>query len=312
MKLSEALSVIAPALIITPRFVSIPLTFTAGVIQAFNGNILAQAPIDLQVEDFATDSARFAKVWTDSSRLHPAETFVTVRRGSTQFRLLRKDVNTTVYPQFQQASVLLSQKQIDCIQLASKFASTNALHPWACGVSITRKGIVATNNQILVFVPCEFDYQLTMPFWSFSVLSTYTDCPNIGWSAGSICFAWANGVRFQVQRLSDEMPPSVGLLASELTDASQRIPSMAEILEDLRRLEGKICTLDHNSLAIDGADGERAEADVEFAGQFKMTIETARLIFEHATHIDFDKAPDRLRFSKESYPQMVGIASGVR
>ena len=312
MKLSDALTAIAPALQTTPRFLQVPLVLQERAARAFNGQIMARAPLDSDYGPLAVDSDKFTKIWTEGSTLTVGEVFAVVKRNKTQFRVGKMDLDLVVHTEFIPAEIPFTKEQQDAVRLAAKFASTNAIHPWACGVSITPDGVVATNNQVLVFVPCDFNYALTLPFWAVSALPAASTEVCMGWNDHVITFASSNGVLLQASRLSADMPEVVGQLASKAEPARDRLPDVAQTLEELQHISGRHFVLNEGSLAVEGSNGEEAVAEVDIKGHFRMTIETARLVLSHATHIDFDLAPDKLRFSKESYPQMFGFAAGMR
>ena len=315
MTLTEALTATTALHVTTPRKLLTPAIVSGGHLRIFNGVLAARAPLNRDHGEFAVAADRFAKVWTEASRAYIEEPFVVVKRGRVSFRVLKLDPNLQPCPEFIPPRMSLAREQQACIQAAAPFMSANAMYPWACGVNLTSSGVVATNNQCLVFVPCPFDYELTLPKWAVEMLPTTPEDIQIGWNDNAIAFHFANGLVLQTQRLTAEMPPSVGQLAAEAAEAAEAadpVPEIAGLMAELQQLGGRYCTLSPGMLSVDGDNGEQAVADAGVRGSFRMTIETAKLVLPTATHIDFDCAPDKLRFSKNTFPRIRGFAAGMR
>lgn len=317
MNLSQALAALSRACTPTPRFMTVPIVLSAGRASAYNGEVAACVPYEGDHAPVALDSAKLAKTWTADSKLKVSDVFAVVTRKGVQFRLLKVPHETIFFPEFVADSVPLNPLLRDAIHLAAKFASTNALHAWACGVSIDPTGVTATNNQTLVRVPCESnDMRLTLPFWAIKALDDSGTPPRIGWNEGSVCFEYENGLKIQAQRLSAEMPDLVGNLAAQALPGNVPIQTsgLSAALEQLVAIEGKFCLIENGQMSIVGSDGEEAIADIGLIeGSFKMSVETAKLVFAHATHLSFARADEyKLMFSKDTYPQMMGFATGAR
>lgn len=312
MRLSEALRALAPALAPTERIPVVPLVLKYKLARAYNGMMLVEAPLNDSVHTtVVVDAAKFKRIWTDDSRLSIGDTFVVITRGKMQFKLPKITVNT-LSPEFIPIGEKLSTLQLECLKLAAKFASQNAIHKWACGVSVNLQGAIATNNQTLVLVPCVFPFeQLTFPTWAIDALPSPSEAILMGWDDRAISYEMENGVRIQAQRLSEDMPDIVAATAEQIRPALMPFQVAADMVE-LRRLKGRYCVLSDGILTIEGEHGEQATVEIDSVGKFRMSMETAELVFSVATHVDFDEAPSKLRFSKQSIPRLHGFAAGMR
>ena len=313
MILSQAIEALTPALTVTPRFAVVTAVIAEGHLTAYNGEILGQAPIDLDVE-VMLNAERLQKVWRDNSRMSIGEKRVTIKSGRTEFRLNRLFDEPPRPPLVtEQPEIKLTNIQRQAILLAAKFASLNAIHPWACGVGVTRHGLIATNNQVLVRIPCEFEWELTLPFWAVNLLNRDTSLPTMSVDERMIKFTWEDGVILQAQRLSADFPVQVFGLAEHLTEEATDPVDLSLVLEEADKLENHLCRLGPEGLVIETRDAEQAVvADARFSGEFQLSMATAKLVFEHATHISFADAPERLRFSKSTEPKLIGFAAGMR
>lgn len=311
MTLGEALNALTPALIATPRFAAVTAQLGNGTLVAYNGEVLGLAPIDTDAE-VMINAERLTKVWLPGATLKVNDKQVTVSHKRVQYRLNRLFEEPPIPPWVADHLVVeLSEDQVEAILLAAKFASSNAVHAWACGVSIGHNGIIATNNQTLVYVPCPFDYELTLPFWAVNLLNRKAKPPDMSVNENMIKFTWSDGVVLQAQRLAVDMPPSVFQLAESLTEQAPDPVQLSDLMEEMDQLDSHMCRLTPEGLFVETRDNEQAVSDVCFNGTFKLTVETARLVFSHATHIGFASTPARLHFSKATHPRLIGFAAGM-
>jgi hypothetical protein len=311
MNLFLALKALAPALTATRRFVTVTAILKDGFLSAYNGEIVGRAPITMN-QEVMVNAERLVKVWQEDSWMGVGEKQVTIRSGKAKFKLnrLHDDLPSPPFVE-NQSEIGLTVLQREAILLAAKFASTNAAHPWACGVSIGPSGLIATNNQTLVHVPCELDCPaMTLPFWAVNLLNRDFLPPKMSANENMIKFTWADGVILQAQRLAVDMPEQVFQLAGHLTEATDLV-DLAPLLKELDKLDSYLCRLGADGLIVETRDAEQAVADVPFNGEFRLSMATAKLVFAHATHISFVDAPQRLRFSKSTEPKLMGFAMGM-
>lgn len=321
LTLAAALAHMAPALQSTPRFVDVPITLTPdGVATAYNGQLAARALFDPGIgkggaplaAPVVVSSERLSKIWTDGATLAVDGDFLVLRKRGAKYVIQQLSADMVETPEIAPPEAPLTLPQVHAIQLASQFASRNAIHPWACGVIIDHTGAAATNNQTLVRVACPFDYQLTLPVWAVDALRK--DAPAwFGWNDHSFAFHYDNGVSLMSARLAAEAPPTLLHLLAGLRGAREPVTGAALALAEAARIGGRLCRLVPGAVTVEGAGGELASVEAGIPeGTFAMVMETAELVLAHATHLDFSEAPDRLIFSSDQEPRLFGLAAGMK
>ncbi len=186
-------------------------------------------------------------------------------------------------------------------------------------VNMTGDDIIATNNQTLVRVPCKFiGFEgLTLPSWAVKLLNRpinpHGPMPSMAVNEHMIKFTWDDGVVLQAQRFAADMPAVVFQLAEKLIEEAPDpiAQPIVDLLKEMDKLDSYHCCLTPKGLLVETRDGEQVMTDMSFNGSFKLSMDTARLVFTYATHINFADTPARLRFSKTTEPKLIGFAAGM-
>ena len=312
LSLTQALSALSPALESTPRFAEIAVLIHPGIISCYNGNLSGWANVNEQYGPVALHATKLVKVWGDNAKMNVAEAFTTIIKGKTKYRLSQKELSEVVIPPMLRGGQLISSDLRKAVNFASKFMSTNALHLWAHGVTITNSGVLATNNQVLVKVPIITDIEVTLPPWAITALNIFDDLPIMAFDERAIKFSYSNGVSLQAQRFAAEMPIKFSEMSEALVAATEPVSGMSEALQEVNKIGGRFCSLDNYTLTVDGDNGEQAKTEIDIDGTFRMNLSTAELVFSHANYVGFEEAPQKLRFSgsHDTMP-FIGIATGA-
>jgi hypothetical protein len=309
MNLDQALIVCAPALEPTPRFSDVTVLLQNGELSAFNGNLACWAPIPVHYGPVALSAPRLKTVWAANATMSVATAFTTISRGKTRYRLAQKPINEIAMPPKLEGGVLFPDNLRRAVKIAMTFMSSNAIHLWANAVTITFRGVITTNNQILAKVPIESPFSVQLPPWALTVLFSRDELPLFHYTENTIKFEYSDGAIIQAQKLDVEMPDKFFDLADSLTPAIVPIGNVLADLHEVNNIGGRFCKFDQGTLSVDGENGELAETTTEIMGQFKMNLGTAELVFGVATHVGFDD-PTKLKFY-DSKTGLIGIAVGA-
>jgi hypothetical protein len=309
LTLTEALAAIAPALKPTPYFDNVNVLLNGNTIQAYNGQLYTSAKLDHDHGHVALNAERLKGIWTEDCAMSIAEQYTTIIKGKSRYRLLMQDLNKMVFPnQIPRTGFIIPDALRKAIYLSGKFISTNALHLWSNAVTIMPRGVISTNNQILVRVEYVSNIQnLTLPKWAMDALSD-GPLPIMSWNDNSILFEYPNGVAIQAQKLEAELPEAFLSLADSLVPATQLIGTAKEDLEEVKRVDGRFVVIKDGHMTVDVDGGEQAVTETSLKGEFKGNVNTLTQAFEVATRVSFEDAPTRLRFSND---ELVGIAMGA-
>jgi hypothetical protein len=238
-----------------------------------------------------------------------ANMFTTISRGKTRYRLAQKPVNEIIMPSQIEGGTLFPDNLRRAVKYAMTFMSSNAIHLWANAVTITKRGVITTNNQILAKVPIESPFSVQLPPWALTVLFSRDELPLFHYTENTIKFEYLDGAIIQAQKLDVEMPDKFFDLADSLTPAMVPISNVLADLQEVNNIGGRFCKFDQGTLTVDGENGEQAETSTEIMGQFKMNLGTAELVFGVATHVGFDD-PTKLKFY-DARTGLIGIAVGA-
>jgi hypothetical protein len=309
MNLDQALTVCAPALEPTPRFSDVTVLLKDGELSAFNGNLACWCPIPTHYGPVALSAPRLRTVWASNATMSVANAFTTITRGRTRYRLAQKPVNEIIMPPQIEGGTIFPDNLRRAVKYAMTFMSENAIHLWANAVTITFRGVITTNNQILAKVPIESPYSVQLPPWALTVLFSRDELPLFHYTENTIKFEYSDGAIIQAQKLDVEMPDKFFDLADSLSPTIIPVHNVLADLQEVNNIGGRFCRFDQGTLSVDGENGELAETSTEIMGQFKMSIKTAELVFGVATHVGFED-PTKLRFY-DSKTGLIGIAVGA-
>ncbi len=321
LTLRQALDAIAAVATPNARFAHPKLKLEHGTIYAYNGQVAARARFSgyPAIGPLVVDAEALSKVWSPAATMEQGAKSVTIRTKRTRYTLPTLEADSFACPDIVSAELPMSASARDAVHLAAKFASENAIHPWACGVSLHKSRAIATNNIAAVSVECETMHQGTLPFWAVQTLRRDGPPPCLSIDEQSITISYPDeGVDFRSQTLADPMPPRLFDLVFGLGGADIPTEDFAGVLEEVFVFGGRYCTLDlaQGTISVDTETGFNAETELalrrDAAPVVKLQGAVARLILENATHIGMQGAPDRLVFSRDIAPRMVGIASGMR
>ena len=309
MTLNDALIVCAPALEPTPRFSDVTVLLKDGELSAYNGNLACWAPIPSHYGPVALSAPRLKTVWANNATMSVANAFTTIIRGKTRYRLAQKPINEIIMPPQIKGGTIFPDNLRRAVKDAMVFMSSNAIHLWANAVTITFRGVITTNNQILAKVPIESPFSVQLPPWALAVLFSRDELPLFAYTENTIKFEYSDGAIIQAQKLDVEMPDKFFDLADTLTPALVPIGNVLADLQEVNNIGGRFCKFDQGNLSVDGENGELAETTTEIMGQFKMNLGTAELVFGVATHVGFDD-PTKLKFY-DAKTGLIGIAVGA-
>ena len=321
LTLRQALDAIAAVATPNARFAHPKLKIDHGVIYAYNGQVAARAKFSgyPTIGPLVVDAEALSEVWTSAATMEQGEKSVTIRTKRTRYTLPVLEAEGFMCPNIVSADLTLSESARAAVHLAAKFASNNAIHPWACGVSLHKSRAIATNNIAAVSVECNTMHEGTLPFWAVETILKSGELPHLNIEESAVTVSYAeSGVDFRSQTLSYPMPPRLFDLVFRLGEGDIPTEDFAGALEEVFVFGGRYCTLDlaRGMISVDTEVGFNAETELslrrEAAPIVKLQGAVARLVLENATHIGMQGAPDRLVFSRNVHPRMVGIASGMR
>ena len=319
LTLFHALEAIAPALASTSRHMEphVMLSATDKMLIAFNGLLCAHVPIELPGlnEDIVLDAQKLKRCWESDSLLKISEKTVSITTRDVRYRLTKIDKNTFVYPPMWKAETPLSVEARAAILMAVKFASENAVHPWACGVTLYNGRAIATNNVSAVSVECDTPLEGTLPFWAIEALRKDKDPPLVSIDDNRLAFEYDDEVMIQATALADKAPTKLFEIVSGITRGTVPTKPYADVYESLFRIGGKHCTLSQELCTVDAENGDQVTCVMPKCDydeyKVKISASIAELIFTYATHMDFVNTPERLLFTRDIAPRFVGIAAGV-
>lgn len=324
LTLRQALDAIAPVTAPSARFAHPKIKIENNTLYAYNGQIAARAKFGSAFytgpddgRPIVVDAETFAKVWSDTCSLQHKGDQIVIKAKRARYTLPLAPIDEFACPNIAPATQTLPEAARDAIHMAAKFASDNAIHMWACGVTLTGTHAVATNNVAVVRVECETEYAGTIPFWAVQTLRKDGACPRITLDANSVTLSYDDGVDLKSQLLSAEMPAKLFDLVRDLTDADVPTTVFSGVLEDVFALGGRHCLLDLSGglVTVTPEAGFEAAANVLKSSQEIPPIllqgAIARIILENATHVGFDQSPQRLTFSRDANPKFRGICSAI-
>jgi hypothetical protein len=288
-----------------------------GKLFAYNGTLGASTPFVAQFphDDIAVDADSLSRVWQDSSKATIEDRQLVVRNRRTTYRLPLQETDTFVCPELIAGGEKITPEQRDAILLASKFASTNAIHPWAAGVTLHEGRAIATNNLTVISVKCETHLEGTMPFWAVGALRTTGEPPAVRIDEHGVSFTYDDGTIIQSAPLAAAMPSKLFELIATINEGDTPITNLLEAAEDAFRIPGKRVTLDPAAkrIIVVAENGTRAETEVDLGDtNFEPAMlqePILKLIMENASHFSFAEAPSKLLFSSNTAPEFRAIAA---
>jgi hypothetical protein len=319
LTLREALDAVKSITDPSSRFSHQKIRIDGDTLYAFNGQVVARATFApaLLTRAIVVDAGAFGKVWADGARVVVEGDKVTVLRRRTRYTLPLMNEDQFDCPGIMDGGEYISELTRSAILMASKFASENAVHPWACGVTFRNQRVVATNNILVVSVECDSEFEGTLPFWAVNTLRKDGALPKLRMGETSLTFTYDDGVTFQSALLAVEMPPKLFDLVAELDEATVPVAPLADVLDEVFALGGRHCTINPilKTVQVDTETGFSAHADFDNVDTYAeaITIQevSAEIVLRNATHIGFAGAPKRLTFSRNVMPRFRGLAAAM-
>ena len=314
--LRQALDIVAPVLEPSARFSRPKVKLDRGVLYAYDGQVAACVPFTAHLPNscLVLDAEAFRKTWTDDSRAEVDEDILIVKTRRTRYRIPFTHEFDFDCPMIIPGGAALSESARDAIHMASNFASANAIHPWACGVTIHQGRAIATNNIAVVSVECDAELDGTLPFWAVQTLRKTGAPPRIRLDKSGVILTYDDGVVLWSMPLAVEMPAKLFELVTGLTEGDVLSAPLRAALEDVFALGGKHCKLDFANAVVSVTSEHGFSAETQLDGckdHPAVTLQdaVARLIFEHATAIGFEHAPGKLVFSRDVAPKFIGLCA---
>jgi hypothetical protein len=312
MSLRQGLDLIAPALRSTTRYIKPIVSYRDDHLSAYNGDVFARVPIDLdEIDEFDCDSVKLNKVVDATSQILVGKQEITVVTGGTKFHIRKVPFDEVLEMPVVTGDIhRLSKDFVVAIGAISRFASANAIHPWACVVHVTGDMIVATNNVALAASQLKTPFAATLPCELIPQL-----VPGDGLIIGDAMIAVCRpgGLTLQYRLPSSETPAVILKLAMTLTACETPFHGFAGALARFDRMDDVVSLAFEPGRLVVGSDhgdilGERP-FDCGFS--FRISIEAARLLAAcGATHVDASQAPESLRFSRGCEVPLRGILAG--
>lgn len=301
------------------RFTHPKIRIDDDMLYAFNGQVVARAQFSpaLPTCSLTVDAVAFGKVWRDGSRITVEGMKLTITNKRTRYTLPLSDEDQFDYPEIIEGGERITEETRAAVLMASQFASENAIHPWACGVTFRKRHVIATNNILVVSVECDSDLEGTLPFWAVQTLRKDGPLPLLRMGEHNLTFTYDDGVTFQSALLSVEMPAKLFDLVSDLEESVVPVAPLVDVLEDVFVLGGRHCTINPvlKTIRVDTESGFTAWADFENMGgdARPVTIQeiSAEIVLKNATHIGFAGAPQRMTFSRNVTPRFKGLAAAM-
>lgn len=326
--LQQALVAAAPALNATARHSDPLIQLSARELRAYNGylttiiNLSDVASVRELQETVIISGDKLTKAWSDAdrSRMSVTQTFMTIMRGtSSRYRLPLLDIAQFAAPtQFPEIRQAIGVEQVQAIHHAAKFASENAVHPWACGVILHNGQAIATNNKMVVAAYTGLALEGTMPYWSLALLNNeqvihlhvddqFTGITDVQNRVATFASALSEKPPIEViDRTLAQLPEPHKLRRFD-------IATLRSAFDTVTALGGRHIEFRDKTIMVSQDDGSEAACEllnIDFIETI-LGIDVARLLFDNADWISFDQAPDRLIFGSDK-PYSIGLAMAMR
>lgn len=287
-----------------------------GTIHIYNGTLGASVRFEEEFpsDDISVDASTLMRVWQDgaTAKIDDRNLVIKSRRTTYHIPILSNDLFDcpTIIP----GGVKLSSEARDAILLAAKFASQNASHPWATGVTLYKGKAIATNNIAFVSVKCDTKLEGLIPPWAISVLRGEGETPEVRIDVNGVSFTYDDSTVIQSAPIASSAPERLFDLLDSLSEGKVDIDPIIDLQKDMFRVKGKYVTLDPNAglVIVSTEDGINSETEIDFGvmgAAVRLQQPIFKLIIDNSTHIGFQKAPDKLIFSSDKVPEFIGIAA---
>lgn len=290
-----------------------------GTVYTYNGTLGAQVKFSepFPEEDVTVDAASLLRVWQDGSTAEIVGNELVIKSRRTTYHIPIQSPGLFEFPSLVPGGELISAEARDAILLAAKFVSQNAAYPWATGVTLYKKRAIATNNLSVVSVKCDTTLQGLIPSWAIAALRDDGEPPHIRIDSTGVSFTYADSTIIQSAPLASEAPEKILDLTQGFPEGDVDIDPIIDAQKDMFRVKGKHVTLDPSAklITVTTEDGTNSETVIDFDGvsaaAVKLQQPILKLILDHATHIGFQSAPEKLIFSSDKAPEFIGIAAGM-
>lgn len=287
------------------------------MIHVYNGTLAASVVFEEDTfpkDDISVDAATIMRVWQDGATAKVDDKQLVVKSRRTTYRIPILGSELFDCPQIVPGGVKLSSEARDAILLAAKFASQNASHPWATGVTLYKGRAIATNNVAFVAVKCDTTLEGLVPPWAIAALRADGEPPEIRIDEHGVSFTYEDSTVIQSAPMASSAPERLFTLLDTVKEGKVDLDPIIDLQKDMFRVKGKHVTLDPNAgvVIVSTEDGINSETEIDFGvmGEaVRLQQPIFKLIIDHATHIGFQSAPDKLVFSSDKLPEFIGVAA---
>ena len=287
------------------------------MIDIYNGTLGAAVGFEednFPRDELSVDAATLMRVWQDGAVAKVDDKNLIVKSRRTTYRIPILDNELFSCPDITPGGTQLSSEARDAILLAAKFASQNASHPWATGVTLYKGKAIATNNVAFVAVKCDTKLEGLIPPWAIAALRSEGDPPWVRIDARGVSFTYEDSTVIQSAPMASSAPERLFTLLDSVSEGKVDIDPIIDLQKDMFRVKGKHVTLDPNAgvVIVSTEDGINSETEIDFGvmgAAVRLQQPIFKLIIDHATHIGFQSAPDKLVFSSDKLPEFIGVAA---
>lgn len=226
-----------------------------GQIQATDGRIIAGYPYDSKFEFLAPgkDLERLLARFDDDVKIeHDKENRqVLLKSGRSRGAINTLDIEQWNYPGVGEEDWQpIPAGLVSAIKKLSVFASENANHLWACGVTLYDGWVLATNNVAIagMQVPAIGKMHAIIPLWAIDFIVDRTDGLS-HWchTENYLGFKWKNGAWMRSNLIDSQFPEKVAYM---IKAASTELPDV-DITDDFRKAVLRVADLAESSIKID-------------------------------------------------------------
>lgn len=286
------------------------------IIHIYNGTLAASVLFEenFPAGDISVDAATLMRVWQDGATATADDKQLVVKSRRTTYHIPIVGNDLFDCPKITPGGIRLSSEARDAILLAAKFASQNATHPWATGVTLYKGKAIATNNVALVSVKCDTKLEGLIPPWAIAALRSDGEPPEVRIDDQGISFTYDDSTVIQSAPMASSAPERLFELLDSVSEGKVDIDPIIDLQKDMFRVKGKHVTLDPSAglVIVSTEDGINSETEIDFGvmgAAVRLQQPIFKLIIDHATHIGFQNAPEKLVFSSDKLPEFIGIAA---
>lgn len=291
-----------------------------GRISTTNGTISAVAPFagEFPEEPLVVDVEALKRVWTDTAKAKIDNGQLVVRDRRSTYKLRIVD-DMLMMPDIRDEGEQLTVKSRDAIVMASDYAA-KAGDAWLCSVTVRDRRAIATNRVVALSAECDLDTDVVLPPWALKAFRADGHPPKLSADRTGVTLIYDDGLMVHSAPVAALPPEALFRLVPDAPAQMVSLQPLLDVRDDALRLEGRSILLDPGagSLTVTmETEGDASVTEVDLGGEgapFRVQDLAFRMMLKHATHVSFEKSPDKIQFAvvKDGVTTAHGILAGQR